>query len=438
MDGLELSQIVRSRLPAIKIVILSGHDKFDYAQRAIKLGVSEYLLKPITVQDMHAVLEKIAAELAQEHDEQLALAKLQGQVQENRAALSERFLLELATGAVASAEALEKSRLLGLDLIARCYLIAVIRVESADAAQPFDYHRRQQAQQAASGCLAGDPDAFLVKKDLAEWVLILKGDSPERLCAQRDRIIGEITEAVEGNGCTLIVGSGAPQVRISELYQSFTEASANVQAAASGHGADLTDRFDKTELLKIDRSAVEDYLRFGTVAGFDAFFDAVIHPLGEVALRSAVVNNYILMDVVLAAAKFVDELEGNVYQIIPGLNHIESILADIETPTQVRDQVGNVLIGALVFRDKRAIQQYAGVIRQAEDYIEHHFADPNLSLNDVATQVSLSPSHFSAVFSQETGQTFKERLTEARIKKAKELTSNDDITQLRDQRPGRL
>ena len=143
----------------------------------------------------------------------------------------------------------------------------------------------------------------------------------------------EITGAVEGNGCTLIVGSGAPQVRISELYQSFTEAAAHVQPLRSGHGADLTDRFDKTELLKIDRSAVEDYLRFGTVAGFDAFFDAVIHPLGEVALRSAVVNNYILMDVVLAAAKFVDELEGNVYQIIPGLNHIESILADIETPT---------------------------------------------------------------------------------------------------------
>ena len=108
MDGLELSQIVRSRLPAIKIVILSGHDEFDYAQRAIKLGVSEYLLKPITVQDMHAVLEKIAAELAQEHDEQQALAKLQGQVQENRAALSERFLLELATGAVASARSARK------------------------------------------------------------------------------------------------------------------------------------------------------------------------------------------------------------------------------------------------------------------------------------------------------------------------------------------
>ena len=56
-----------------------------------------------------------------------------------------------------------------------------------------------------------------------------------------------------------------------------------------------------------------------------------------------------------------------------------------------------------------------------KEYIEYHYTDHELSLNVVAAQANLSASHFSVVFSQETGHTFKEHLTEARINKAKEL-----------------
>lgn len=45
MDGLELCKLVKKELPNIKILILSGYDEFDYAKEAIRLGVTEYLLK---------------------------------------------------------------------------------------------------------------------------------------------------------------------------------------------------------------------------------------------------------------------------------------------------------------------------------------------------------------------------------------------------------
>ena len=53
--------------------------------------------------------------------------------------------------------------------------------------------------------------------------------------------------------------------------------------------------------------------------------------------------------------------------------------------------------------------------------------DADLSLNEVAGQANLSPSHFSTVFSQETGQTFKQYLTEVRIKRAKELLRSSTL-----------
>ena len=52
MDGLQLSKIIREHFAWMKIIIISGHNDFQYAQTAIKLGVTEYLLKPVSVQDL--------------------------------------------------------------------------------------------------------------------------------------------------------------------------------------------------------------------------------------------------------------------------------------------------------------------------------------------------------------------------------------------------
>jgi two-component system response regulator YesN len=421
MDGLQLSQIVRDRMPTTKIIILSGHDEFEYAQKAIKLGVSEYLLKPVSVHDLHNVLQKVASELEQERGEQQALQKLRDQVEENRTALRERFLLKLVTGAASSAEAIEKSQLLGIDLVARCYLVIVVRVESSDCAEPFDYRRCQRVHHIIASHVENNPDVFLIKKDMEELVLVMKGNSPEYLHEERDLLLERIRQEVEQTGCKLIVGSGTPQKRISDICQSFIEAMDSIQTVTGGRRAGFKAGFDKAELLKVDKSAVEDYLKFGVVGSFDAFFETFIRPLGETALRSAVVKDYIITDIVLATAKFVDELGGAVDQVIPELADIERVLAAIETIAQLQEQARAVLVGALVFRDRRVHNPYAGVIKQAHEYMDRHYMDPNTSLNGVAAQVNLSPCHFSAVFSQETGQTFKEYLTEIRIKRAKEL-----------------
>ena len=421
MDGLQLSQIVRDRMPATKIIILSGHDEFEYAQKAIKLGVSEYLLKPVSVQDLHNVLQKIASELEQERGEQQALQRLRDQVEENRAALRERFLLKLVTGVASSTEAIEKSQMLGIDFVAQCYLVVVIRIEPLNSSEPTDYQRCQAVQQLVSDIVANNPDVFLLPKDIDELVLVLKGSSPENLHEERDLLLARIKPAVAQMQSKLAVGSGPPQNRITDICRSFIDATDDLQTLMSWRRAGLNSGFDNARLLRVNKSAVEDYLRFGAVEGFSAFFETFIRPLGENALRSSVARDYILTDIVLTTARFVDQLGGNVAQVIPELDNIETVLPRVETVEQLEEQAREVLVGALVFRDRRRNNQHAGVIKLAQEYIDRYHMDPNMALNGVAAQVNLSPCHFSAVFSQETGQTFKAYLTEIRIKKAKEL-----------------
>jgi two-component system response regulator YesN len=421
MDGLQLCKIVRERMPSVKIIILSGHDEFEYAQEAIKLGVTEYLLKPVSVQDLHDVLQKIAAQLEHERKVQENLQKLREQVEENRAALRERLLLKLVVGAISSAEAIEQSELLGFDLIARCYLVVVIKLELCDPSEQFDYHDYQQVQQMVSGLVENNPDVFLLKKDLEELVLIMKGSTPEYLQEDRDFLLEQIERQTKETRCQLTIGIGAPRKRIADIYQSFVEALVNAQNTANENGVSPNNGVDKAELLKVDKSAVEDYLKCGVKEDFDDFFDAFIRPLGETAFKSYTVKNYIFMDIVLTTARFVNGLGGDTDQVIPGLNHIETILSNIKTIEQIKEQTQKILVSALAFRDSQANTQHTGMIQQAKEYIDRHYMDPNISLNEVATQVNHSASHFSAVFSQETSKTFKEYLTEIRLKKAKEL-----------------
>ena len=74
MDGLKLSEHIRSELPSTKIIILSGYDEFSYAQEAIKLGVTEYLLKPITPAALLESVKAVRERIEKEREEKLRTA----------------------------------------------------------------------------------------------------------------------------------------------------------------------------------------------------------------------------------------------------------------------------------------------------------------------------------------------------------------------------
>jgi two-component system response regulator YesN len=428
MDGLQLCKIIRERMPWVKVIILSGHDEFEYAQEAIKLGVNEYLLKPITVQEMHKVLQKIARQLDHEKNEQENLIKLRGQLEENQAILRERLLLQVVTGSITSTEAIEKGQPLGLDLVARCYSIVILKIEMRDRSEKFDYDEYQQVQRIVSGLIGNNPDIYLLKKDWEEMVLLMKGNIPKYLEEESNLLLGSIKSELENTGYRLSIGVGSQKNRIADIYQSFLEAFVSIQNTADREKGNANQVVEKAELLKINKSAVETYLNCGVKEDCEEFFNTYIQPLSETALKSYLIKNYIFMDVVLATAKLVNDLGGNIDIVIPELNSIETILADISTIEQLKDQTCKILVKALSFRDSQTSGQHTRVIGQAKEYIDKHYMESNLSLYEVASRVNLSSSHFSVVFSQGTCQTFKEYLTTTRINKAKEILRSTSLS----------
>lgn len=69
MDGLELAKVVRRTMPWLRIVFLSGHDEFEYAQKAVSLHADAYLLKPVSSAQLLETLGQVAEQIEQEQQQ---------------------------------------------------------------------------------------------------------------------------------------------------------------------------------------------------------------------------------------------------------------------------------------------------------------------------------------------------------------------------------
>ena len=75
MDGLELSRLVKKALPRTRIIVLSGYNEFEYAKEAIKIGISDYLLKPVSSAGLIDALKKAADEIREEREKSKLLER---------------------------------------------------------------------------------------------------------------------------------------------------------------------------------------------------------------------------------------------------------------------------------------------------------------------------------------------------------------------------
>ena len=105
----------------------------------------------------------------------------------------------------------------------------------------------------------------------------------------------------------------------------------------------------------------------------------------------------------------------------PGIQEIEEISQRVTTLQQIRSELRQMISSALVFRNSRANYQRTMVIQRAKTYVDEHFCEADLQMSHVAKEFGLSPNHFSTLFSQHIGETFRDYLNNRRINHAKEL-----------------
>ena len=437
MDGLELCKLVKKELPNIKILILSGYDEFDYAKEAIRLGVTEYLLKPISSGKLLEALNGVSESIRREKEDKDLVRKYMEEMRENTEHEKQKFFEQMIAGNLSMADALETGKKYEMCLSAGMYNLLLFRFTLGE-------------ENRKSGELLGEAEyaieklterleyVFEFQRGVEGWAFLLMADNEEQM-SERVKELSKDLEEIMKNYSTIAYfgGIGQPVARLRELEESFREAERALAARFTmelnriisvddirmAQNVDTLDDIEITSFGEIEktRTMLEKFLNNGVEDEIDEFVDVYINELPEENLKSVLMRQYIIMDAYIVMMSFCEKIEGIEGEMQAQSEELKNSMKTIQTVEEIKNYIRMLLKKIIGVRDTISGRRYSDIIEIAKDQIRKTYMSDEISLNTVAAEVGMSPSYFSSIFSKEMGKTFVEYLTEIRMDRAKEL-----------------
>lgn len=425
MNGLELIEIVRKRFPAVKIIILSGYEEFEYARTALRLGVEEYCLKPVSSSDITQLLKRVSSKIDSEAAQQLRIQRLKQKEAEQHYDSEHKLLNDLCSGFITTAEALHLASSLAVDLAARYYAAAVLDIRGLETADPAASNALPALAPFAE--LQSLPRAHMFKRSRTETVWIIKANTEEEL-EESLAVFRELQlnadQQPPSSEASFAAGIGGKYHRLQGIHLSFLEALEDLywRKLSKQNRRELWEASLGTleSSVFMDRGAFIDFLKVGAPAQLDAFVESYAGGLRELDWSTSMIGYYLLNDLTLEVFRTGKELCRNIETMDEKLHACQQAIGSIRSWEEVCHYLTEL---TRQFWSWRALSndKYTDLLMQVKGLIHASYDRADFSLQDAASHVGVSQSHLSKVFSQETGQTFIEYLTQTRIQKAMEL-----------------
>lgn len=426
LDGLELCRAVSAAMPWMYIVILSGYDDFAYAREAISLGVKEYLLKPVSGQELLQVLNHIADCIREDKRRQANLRTYRDQLASSGQLLKERLLGDLIAG-VDETEVIERARALQMSLVARRYLTMVI----GPGRDAVSAEETRAAESLLCRLAESSGGTVCLCQAQGRFVMLVMGDDDNDIEERTYGLAQAVKFDVERNTeLKPLIAIGTTVRELGDVPHSYADACALLRTLNEAESLNRDRRIvgvldiapqDSLSLVNVKVPPIFEKLRNANSAQVDTILSEYIHSIGQTAAQSKLMINYIFVDIVLSASRIIRDCGGEPQEIIPSAFQSDGQSAVASTLEEAMAMARELLKTALAYRDEQGSARYGVVIRKAKAFIDEQYSNPDLTLRDVAGHVALSNNHFCTVFSQETGVTFTEYLTSARMGKARQL-----------------
>ena len=432
LDGFGLIRHARAMMPWLKIAIISGYGEFEYARKAIELGVDQYLLKPVRPADLTKAITEMAERIEKDRISAGTARKDGFDRDEVNRVMRQQFARELLFGGPDTETLLEKARSLGMDIVRPHYLATVC---GFDQQSPDTGRIRNVVEQVMEK--EAEADTLYVFTDADQMTLLTYGNDEEALNERAYRLMNILRHELK-ELCpviTAVVGSCAHRLgEISETYKAAASLLKQVGGVSAGQIVNIGDTAQITEQIVSFSGpfgeAFGQRLAQATAAEVPALLDEAMESPECGRFESMLMRYYALIYLMKVAVQIIvrNSRGTDPKDVTARLSSRYDIFAASGDRETFRRTAEELLLTAINVRQEMpAEMKYSHVISRAEKYVRENFRDPDISLISVARHVGMSAAHFSTVFSQSMGRPFIHYLTGLRIEQAKELLKTTNM-----------
>lgn len=430
MDGLELSEKISNQLPNTKILILSGHDEFEYAKQALQIGVLDYIVKPIRADALKEIMITTKQILDDENKRREEITRIKRQLRNSLPLLKEKFYQLLISDKLNINEIEKRASYLQIDLNKCTFTVCLFEVtdsEKSPGIEDMEINNISITNNLTE--LVGK--SGIVFSDLTSRHVVLYFDLEPDDIEQRE-ILHEIAKKVSHQlepipRHSITTGIGNTVSWVADIHHSYKDALHALEykvAFGKGNVFDIIDLgYRNTDsyfpVKKINNLIATVRLGIGYKEAMNDLF-GFLYKQKEISADNLRIILYEIingMQKLLIETKVCDSLEYNIYNDI----------MRAQTINEVRPLIESYLNQVHISLHSGKSNKKRQLVERAKKFIDENYNDPELNLSTTANAIFLSPSYFSVLFKKETGETFIDYITKTRMEKSKELLRLEDL-----------
>ena len=412
MSGLEMIQQLHNVQPFIKVVILSGHSDFAFAQQAIRYQVAHYLVKPVDEDELMDVFRALKVQMDAETEE---LASAEAETRELKQMLQKNFFRDLLTGNIsAEPELTECLKLLGMEATGKDAGLLAFEIQTEQSGAAEQETSGNVAEKLLAKCLIpvdGEIHSFFFVGKPNLWQVIFVGSvAGETLRAygndKMQEAVGQLNESMSSTFTCHVTHN---VLHLSDLLTVVKNPDTSDRTEAAGGQETVSDY--RLLVLELDLGCRETLARI---------LERMVHDLQNASAEDVQRK---LKNIYAAIEQDYRKRKIDVRGITHGRFHSSRLFpaaGQEELLVSLKEDF-NILCHSLKHAGHKSEHN---IIDRIVRYLDEN-PEEDISHDAIAAKYRLHPGYLSRLFKQEMGETLSEYLLRIKIERAAQLLKED-------------